>query len=146
MFNYSITSTSNFIINTYDLLNNYATYSKQLNVFSYTGKQILNAICFNSNFNGSYSRAYINGSNVSCNSHLINISSDINTYNLWLGDQTINNIGPDGVNHFTSGTYSIFEVLVYNRVLSESETSSVNRYLAAKNSTTALANSGNFQY
>jgi len=147
MFNYSATSRSNFIINTYDLLNNYATYSNQLSVLSYTGKQILNAICFNSNFNGSYSRAYINGSNVSCNSSLINISSDINTYNLWLGDQPRNvNYGPDGVRHLTSGTYSMFEVLVYNRVLSQSEISSVNRYLAAKNSTTALANSGNFQY
>jgi hypothetical protein len=147
MFNYSGTETD-FIINTYDLLNSYATFSNELDVGSYTGKQIVNAICFNSNFNGSYSRAYINGSNVSCNSSLINISSDINTYNLWLGDWPTGtgSPGPDGVNHVSSGSYSMFEVLVYNRVLSESETSSVNRYLAAKNSTTALANSGNFQY
>jgi hypothetical protein len=148
MFNYSATSRSNFIINTYDLLSNYATYSNQLSVLSYTGKQILNAICFNSNFSGSFSRAYVNGLNVSCNSRLINISSDINTYNLWLGDWPIGtgSPGPDGVNHVSSGSYSMFEVLVYNRVLSQSEISSVNQYLAAKNSTTALANSGNFQY
>ena len=147
LFNYSGTGT-NFIINTYDLLNNYVTFSNQLTVGSYTGKQIINAICFNSNFSGSFSRAYVNGSIVSCNSRIINLSSDINTFNLWLGDfpTGTGSPGPDGINHISSGSYSMFEVLVYNRVLSQSEISSVNQYLAAKNSTTALANSGNFQY
>lgn len=148
MFNYSATSRSNFIINTYDLFSNYVTFSNQLTVGSYTGKQIINAICFNSNFSGSFSRAYVNGSIVSCNSHVINLSSDINTFNLWLGDTPVpvNSSEREIVVHVASGSYSMFEVLVYNRVLSQSETSSVNRYLAAKNSTTALANSGNFQY
>jgi hypothetical protein len=40
----------------------------------------------------------------------------------------------------------LYEVLVYNRVLTQTEISSVNRYLSGKNGTAALANSGNFQY
>jgi hypothetical protein len=146
LFNYS-SSRSNFIINTYDL-SNYVTFSNQLLVNNYTGRQIVNALCFNSNFGGTFSRAYVNGTNVSCNTNPINISSDINTFNVWLGDWTLgtNNTGPDGIHHLNSGSYSIHEVLIYNRVLTESEISSVNQYLVSKNSTAALANSGNFQY
>ena len=147
LFNYSA-SRNDFIINTYDLLENYVTFSNQLTVGSYTGKQIINAICFNTDFDGSFSRAYVNGSVVSCNSYEIRISSRINSFNLWLGDWPTGtgSNGPDGIKHINSGSYSMFEVLIYNRVLSQSEISSVNKYLSEKNNTTALANSGNFQY
>jgi hypothetical protein len=138
---FNTSSTSNFILNCYDT-SNYVTYSNNLVIQSYPNRVILNSICFNSNFAGSFSRAYINGSNVSCNANYLNLSSNISTYNIWIGDYFINNgnIGRDGRIHYNNGSYSLFEILIYGSVLKESDINSINQYLSSKNGTSALAN------
>jgi hypothetical protein len=137
---YSVRGTSNFFIQTSGL-SNFSTYSNILAHNNYnSGLHIINGICFTSNFNNS-SRAYVNGTVNSSNSNRIILSSNINNFKLTIGDNFYTLAGmTHEIREF------IYEVLVYNSVLSQSQISQVNRYLQAKNGTAALANSGNFTY
>jgi len=126
---------ANVIMPNYDLSNIY--------IGDYLGKNIINAICFNTPINESYSTAYLNGTCVGSNtSNPIILTNDQSYFNIFIGDS--NYIDNDGITH--SGSSYIFETLIYNRVLSPSDISQINKYLQAKNGTAALANGGNFSY
>ena len=139
---FSLDATTNFFIQTSDT-SNISTYSNILATSNYNSSlHIINGICFTSNFNSSYSRAYVDGSNNSSNSNRITLSSNLKDFKLIIGDA--NYSLPSGIRHEI--TEYIYEVLVYNTALSQSQISQINNYLKVKNNTATLANSGNFTY
>lgn len=142
---YADNTGNNFFAQTYDLSNR-STYSNNLasNTFTFPNRFIVNGICFNTNVGGSFSRSYINGSINSCNSNPIILSQKLSDFRLFIGDFTTASVGFDGMTHI--GNHHIYEVLIYNTVLSQTQISQINQYLQAKNGTAALANSGNFTY
>jgi hypothetical protein len=138
------TTLSNFFINTNDLKYN-STHSSSLNITSYSNTpNILTAICFNSpQSDNSYSKGYINGFINSSNSNAITITNDRKYLNIFIGDDILYT-DTNGILH--SGYSYIYDVLIYNKVLTTSEISKVHRYLQATYNTPTLANGGNFQY
>ena len=136
---------SNFSIFTSDLLGLSASTYETLTFNSYTGSpQIINAICFNSNYlgSGNYSRGYVNGTCVSSNNTPIILTNSQQFFNIFIGDS--NYLNSVTSNH--GGASYIYETLVYNTVLSPAQISQVNNYLKTQNGTAALANGGNFTY
>ena len=138
---------SNFYIGCSDLSGNSGNTCNVLTFSSYAGSgsptNIINAICFNSNYAGSYSRTYLNGICVCSNSTPISLTSSVAYLNLFLGD-TAPYTNPYTGTH--GGSSYIYEIIVYNTVLSPGQISLVNQYLANKNNTTTLANNGVFSY
>jgi len=135
---------SNFSIFTSDLSVLSGSTYKTLTFSSYTSQsQIINAICFNSNYLGTgYSRGYLNGACVSSNTVPITLTNNQKFFNVFIGDSNYFN----SVTSNHGGASYIYETLVYNTVLSPAQISQVNKYLQAKNGTAALANGGNFTY
>jgi len=138
------TTLSNFFINTNDLKCN-STQSNSLNITSYSNTpNILTAICFNSpQSDNSYSKGYINGFINSSNSNAITITNDRKYLNIFIGDD-IQYTDTNGILHSVNSY--IYDILIYNKVLTTSEISKVHRYLQATYNTPTLANGGNFQY
>lgn len=136
---------TNFYIGTSDLSTNSNNTYTTLSLGSYTTQpNIINAICFNSNYLGTgYSRGYLNGVCVSSNTTPITLTNNQNFFNVYLGDVAAYINCNTGAH---AGSNYIFETLVYNTVLSPAQISLVNQYLANKNGTAALANGGVFNY
>jgi hypothetical protein len=84
-------------------------------------KHLLNAICFNTNLN----KGYINNSNKCISQFPEIITTDINNFNIFIGDYTARG-GGYGISNY------IFEILLYNKVLAESDINFINNYLATK--------------
>jgi len=85
------------------------------------GIGLLNAICFNTNL----SKGYINNSNKCISQFPEIITTDINNFNIFIGDYTGRG-GGYGISNY------IFEILLYNKVLAESDINFINNYLATK--------------
>jgi len=108
---------------------------------------IINAICFNSNINirnnvVSSTAIYQNGNvmyYISSES-ILRINTNINTFNITIGDD-----GTDDERTHKPLNSSIYEIIIYNRVLSESDISDINKYLGDKYNI-PLTNNGNFTY
>jgi hypothetical protein len=108
---------------------------------------IINALCFNSNItidNDVFSSAvvYQNGRTtyyINSNS-ILKINKNINSFNITIGDDGINSQEPH--NPLNS---IIYEIIIYNRTLSESDISIINKYLGKKYNI-PLDNNGNFTY
>ena len=108
---------------------------------------IINAICFNSNVdiqdnNISSAAVYQNGNlsyYVESNS-VLRVNTDINTFNIIIGDDGTD----DGRTHVPLNT-TIYEIIIYNRVLSENDISNINKHLGEKY-IIPLTNDGNFTY
>jgi hypothetical protein len=108
---------------------------------------IINALCFNSNItidDDAFSSAvvYQNGKTayyINSNT-ILTINKDINTFNITIGDDGADNeAAPNPLNS------TIYEIIIYNHILSESTISDINRYLGEKYNI-PLENSGNFNY
>lgn len=108
---------------------------------------IINALCFNSNItidDNAFSSAvvYQNGKTayyINSNT-ILTINKDINTFNITIGDDGADNEGaPNPLNS------TIYEIIIYNHILSESTISDINRYLGEKYNI-PLTNEGNFTY
>jgi hypothetical protein len=115
---------------------------------------IINSICFNSNININYNIninnnnidssavLYQNGSvmyYISSNS-ILKINTNINTFNI-----TIRDNGTDDEQTHVPLDDTIYEIIIYNRVLSENDISNINKYLGDKYNI-PLTNNGNFTY
>jgi len=103
-------------------------------LFSNRQKVLVNAICFNTLYDNDinndnnlrYTAAgYINNSNVTQSISPQSITTDINNFNVFIGDYSNGRSG-HGINT------QIFEVLLYNKVLPISEINFINNYLASK--------------
>jgi len=112
-------------------------------------KNIINAICFNTLIQNAqapqiafYSAGYINNTlyTESCNPKTI--STNPLDFNIFVGDTCNYNIGPDGKKHGISN--HIYEMILYNSVLSESSINNVNTYLANKHRVSLTG--GNFNH
>lgn len=106
------------------------------------GIALVNAICFNSNYNNgthTYSAAgYINNSNVTKSISPLNITTDsANKFNVFIGDNSNATRLDNGINA------QIFEILLYNKVLVENDINFINNYLATKH---AIILNNNFVY
>ena len=112
-------------------------------------KNIINAICFNTLIQhpqaldqiAFYSAGYINNTlyTESCNPKTI--STNPLDFNIFIGDR-LTNIGPNVKYHGISN--HIYEVILYNSVLSELSINNVNTYLANKHNVSLTG--GNFNY
>jgi hypothetical protein len=110
---------------------------------------IINAICFNSNVNirfdeGSSAAIYQNGTLIYYinDTNTLRINNAINTLNIIIGDDSSS---PENGKTHSALNNIIYEIIIYNRVLSESAISNINRYLAEIYNI-ELENSGNFTY
>jgi hypothetical protein len=108
---------------------------------------IINAICFNSNINirnndVSSAAIYQNGSVMYYirSESILRINTNINTFNITIGDD-----GTDDERTHKPLNSSIYEIIIYNSVLSESDISDINKYLGDKYNI-PLTNEGNFTY
>jgi len=109
-------------------------------------KSLVNAICFNKYYdnnpnnpnNSLYTAAgYINNSNITQSILPSNITTNMNNFNVFIGDYSNGRSG-HGISNY------IFEVLLYNKVLSISDIKFINNYLATKHDITLYNN--NFMY
>jgi len=110
---------------------------------------IINALCFNSNVsitidNDVFSSAVVYQNGITAyyiaDTGILTINKDINTFNITIGDDGADNEGaPNPLNS------TIYEIIIYNHILSESTISDINRYLGEKYNI-PLDNSGNFNY
>ena len=80
---------------------------------------------------------------MSSNTNPITMTTNLADFSLFVGDDVVYT-GPDGTIH-SINSY-IYEVITYNKVLSQSQITQVHQYLQAKNNTLPLANNGNFTY
>jgi hypothetical protein len=109
---------------------------------------IINAICFNSNVsitidNDVFSSAvvYQNGRTAYyISDSILTINKDINSLNITIGDDGAD----DGRKHNLLNS-TIYEIIIYNNVLSDSAISHINRYLGQRYSI-ELSGDGNFNY
>lgn len=124
---------------------NEITYGESF-LFSNRQKVLVNAISFNgyhdidpnSIDDFRYSAAgYINNSNVTISVEPLNITTNMNNFNVFIGDYSNRRPG-HGINT------QIFEVLLYNKVVSISGINFINKYLATKHNITLYNN--NFIY
>jgi len=142
---YSIDATQSNQIAINPQNNNYGTFISGSN---FDNLNLITAISFNSNYNDNYSAStYQNGTLASVynTSPNININNrDINTFNITIGeDGTYKN----GEFHATGGiSIILYEMIIYNKVLSESNISDINNYLQNKYQTPVLYNGGSFIY
>ena len=85
---------------------------------------------------------YQNGSVMYCisSNSILRINTNINTFNIRIGDN-----GTDDERTHVPLDDRIYEIIIYNRVLSESNISDINKYLGDKY-TIPLTNGGNFTY
>jgi len=111
-------------------------------------KVLVNSICFNNlydndlidNANFLYTAAgYINNSNVTKSISPSNITSNMNNFKVFIGDYSNATRSNNGINA------SIFEILLYNKVLLENDIRFINTYLTNKHSIN-LNNNNNFMY
>jgi len=110
---------------------------------------IINAICFNSNVNIRFNNVssgtiYQNGTLIYyiSDTNTLRINNAINTLNIIIGDDSSS---PENGKTHSALNNIIYEIIIYNRVLSESAISNINRYLAEIYNI-ELGNSGNFTY
>ena len=104
-------------------------------------RNIINAICFNPNNKIFSGATYQNGRLIyHIESTSLTINKNINSFNITIGDDGTNSEQPHNpLNNI------IYEIIIYNRALSENDISSINRYLGEKYKI-PLNNSGNFNY
>jgi hypothetical protein len=118
------------------------------NIFNTSNREktLVNSICFNTFYDNDINDAtnflytaagYINNSNVTISLSPSNITTDMNNFNVFIGDYSNGRSG-HGINT------QIFEVLLYNKVLPISDINIINNYLATKYSINLYNN--NFIY
>lgn len=110
---------------------------------------IINAICFNSSVDirfdeVSSAATYQNGVLLYYidATTILRINKAINTFKIIIGDD---GSSLEGEQKHTALNNIIYEIIIYNRVLSESDISKINRYLGEKYNI-KLENDGNFTY
>lgn len=93
---------------------------------------------------------YFNGSKIMSNSSQNILTSDINNFNIFIGDSsnyTASIRGSIASSNFRHASASSFkEVIVYSSKLSESDISGIHSYLQAKHNLPPLFDDGNFTY
>uniref|UniRef100_A0A6C0IAR9 Uncharacterized protein n=1 Tax=viral metagenome TaxID=1070528 RepID=A0A6C0IAR9_9ZZZZ len=116
------------------------------NTLSTNKVSIVNALCFNSNYDGAFSMAiYQDGVLISDDNgspSIVTINTNINTFNITMGDDGSTK---NGELHNTFDN-PIYELIIYNRLLSSTNISEINTYLQHKYNTDPLQNNGVFTY
>jgi len=94
---------------------------------------------------------YLNGKEIESDSRAPLITTDINNFNIFIGDSSNYTASISGdigggvtVRHASASSFK--EIIVYNSKLSESDISDIHRYLQAKHNLPTLFNDGNFTY
>ena len=138
---------SQFYIGTSDLSTNTSnSYNYINNTLAFSNVNIINAVCFTSNYglNGgypfltlnSYSRGYFNGTCTSSSSIPITLTNSISNFNIFVGDSNYTNTNTG--NH--GGSSYLYEILIYNSVLSAGQINTINQYLSVKYNTPTPCN------
>jgi len=94
---------------------------------------------------------YLNGKEIENDSRARPITTDINNFNIFIGDSSNYTASISGdigggvtVRHASASSFK--EIIVYNSKLSESDISDIHRYLQTKHNLPTLFNDGNFTY
>ena len=99
---------------------------------------------------GNNMNLYLNGEKITTNSRQTVIPTDINNFNIFIGDSPSYTAPLSGLiqrcnfRHASATRFS--EIIVYNSVLSTSDISIIHQYLQKRHNTPALFNNGNFRY
>jgi hypothetical protein len=130
---YDLTSNSIYDLNnvsTSDLFNNFSN-----NIFT--------GICINKDNSTNINLTYYNGGFTNSNSYPIEMTKNPQYFNIHIGDSS--SFPAFDTNSHTS-RYNLYEVIIFDTILSESNISLIHKYLQKRWDTPTLCNGGNFNY